>query len=386
MDPFERLPAEIIIEILLFTSDFVGIESLLTVSPRVRTIFHSRPGPLFQELVAFNSITSASPIQKIIQKVQFLHNSSFNFHGIEEYRQCTGSLQDQPVIHTDVTEVSRMMQISAQIQRLACKCLWTMQQNFISIVSASPAGNLSRSIRAQKAAKPFSWVEESTIYWALWHLRHYSDLHSYGTRLNWTEESMKTIQKYQTWNDIDGLAPEIITTVAAVLSDLGLSPIYPPYPYMNEPGESIRGAWWWILETPPPLFKSFDLESMDIAIWPSPPTPPDDIVTAAWLLNEERCGKVPTQMGMYKNWARIRAFQGPNPDYTLLRIQPYRRLGVLLWDPWRMYSTGLMKWNSREPLIPAPDGDEDLVELVGVEDVTMQEWHSRWITLAGVRC
>ncbi|KFY16197.1 hypothetical protein V491_05409 [Pseudogymnoascus sp. VKM F-3775] len=380
MDPFERLPAELINRILLCTSDFVGIESLLIASHRVHAIFHGRPGLLFQELVASNAIASATPIQEIIQKVQLLHSPSFNVHGVDEYIQCTNGVHHQHNIHSYDTEVLEMVRISAQIQRLACKCLSTMQQNFISVVSGLPAGSLPGSTRAEKAAKPFSWVEVSNVYWALWHLRHYSDLHKYASRQNWSEDSMKRLEEYHTWNSIDYLNAEIIATVAAVLADLGFSPIY-SYPYQGEDEESLQGVWWYPMETPPPLFLSFDLErSIDITVWPSPPTPQSDSTTEAWHLSPGYCGKAPSQMALYKDWARVLAYQGPNPNYTLLRIQPYRRLGVLVWDAWRMYSTGLMQWNNGEQ-IETPDRG-----LTDVQHVALKEWHSRWIALAGNTC
>ncbi|KAJ5374649.1 hypothetical protein N7517_006655 [Penicillium concentricum] len=259
-----------------------------------------------------------------------------------------------------------------------------MQQNFISVVSALPAGRLSGLIRAQKAAKPFSWVEESNMYWALWHLRHYSDLHNYASRQNWPEESMKKVKEHLTWNEIEDLTAEVISTVAAVLSDLGLSPIY-SYPYLSEHEESIQGVWWYPSETPPPLFHSFDLEgSMDIAVWPLPPIPSDGIVTDMWILDVRGCGRTVPHLGWYKDRSRMLAYNGPNPNFTMLRIQPYRRLGVFIWDVWRMYSTGLIHWNgpSYSALIPGPDGDAEVLELVGVQFVPMGEWHSRWITPA----
>lgn len=201
-----------------------------------------------------------------------------------------------------------------------------------------------------------------------------TDLVWIGLKIPWR------LEEYHTWNSIDCLTAEIIATVAAVLADLGLSPIY-SYPYQGEYEESLQGVWWYPIETPPPLFLSFDLErSMDITFWPSPSIPRSDSVTEAWHLSPGCCGKAPSQMAMYKDWARVLAYQGSNPNYTLLRIQPYRRLGVLVWDVWRMYSTGLMQWNNGEQT-ETPDGG-----LTGVQHVALQEWHSRWITLAGSTC
>ncbi|OQE42934.1 hypothetical protein PENCOP_c003G02441 [Penicillium coprophilum] len=379
MDPFERLPVELIYHILLFTSDFVGVESLLTASPRVRAVFLDRPGLIFQEMMDSNSMSSAAPIRKIIQKVRLLHSPSFNFHNFEEYIQCTERTGDQLGIHSSDAEVLQMMQICVQIQRLACTCLWTMQESFISAVGASPAGVLSGSIRAQKAAKPFSWVEESNIYWSLWHLRHYSDLHHYASRLNWPEESRKKVRNYHRWNGIECMSTEYISSVAAVLSDLGLSPVY-SYPRLGEHKESIQAVWWYPSQTPPPLFHSFEFErGMNVPIWPLPPTPPDDLVSFVWNLDVKGCGRRTLLMDAYKNWAYLR----PNTGYTRLSIQLYRRLGIFFWDSWRMYSTGLDIRGNFGLRRPAPDGDEELVELLGVHYAPVEEWRSRWLTLAG---
>ena len=35
--------------------------------------------------------------------------------------------------------------------------------------------------------------------------------------------------------------------------------------------------------------------------------------------------------------------------------RPFRRLGAILWNDWRMYSVGLHSSTSREKMIPTPD-------------------------------
>ena len=62
-------------------------------------------------------------------------------------------------------------------------------------------------------------------------------------------------------------------------------------------------------------------------------------------------------------------------------IRPYRRSGALLWDSWRMYSTGLMPNTSRERR-PVPGGG--FIEPNCDED-TREDILSAWLEIAGVK-
>jgi hypothetical protein len=56
IDPFEHLPVELILDIILCTSDFVGLESLLILSPQVRAVFRTHPR-LIWDCIAENPMT-----------------------------------------------------------------------------------------------------------------------------------------------------------------------------------------------------------------------------------------------------------------------------------------------------------------------------------------
>ncbi|KAL2871453.1 uncharacterized protein BJX67DRAFT_342269 [Aspergillus lucknowensis] len=44
------------------------------------------------------------------------------------------------------------------------------------------------------------------------------------------------------------------------------------------------------------------------------------------------------------------------PSEVLLNMKPWRRLGLVIWDTWRMQTIGLYRiGNSRQ--LPTPDGD-----------------------------
>lgn len=98
-----------------------------------------------------------------------------------------------------------------------------MQQKFISAVAYSLAYAVS-----QRAVEPITWIEEYRVYWALWHLQHYSALRKPAKhRWRWSKESSKGLgDTYNTWNNASPVLPGQIWTVAAILADLGLRPLY----------------------------------------------------------------------------------------------------------------------------------------------------------------
>lgn len=58
MDPFQRLPAELVGQILQDTADFAGVDSLISVSLHARATFQANSCTISQGLIYSNSITS----------------------------------------------------------------------------------------------------------------------------------------------------------------------------------------------------------------------------------------------------------------------------------------------------------------------------------------
>ena len=373
MDPFELLPPELIVQILLSTADFVGIESLLIVSPRVYAVFYERPSRSFQAILEANSIASEDVVQRTIREVWLLHGPSF-----DEYLKFTdgvhGQLETDTHTYTHDATVPKMMQISAQIQRLACLCLSTMRQNFVNAIGCTGVGSLPGPVRAQYAARDFSWVEEANVFWILWHLRHYSDLHTRGSHENWPASSAERFAEYRERNSLHMYHAEMISVVSAILDDLGLNPIY-SYPGLRECEESPEASWGYPVQTPLPRFHSFELEDTHITIWPPQPKPEVSPVTIAWCLGPDFCGRFFNYMQMYRMWTIMRSRSISNPDVHVQRMQLYRRLGIFIWDIWRMFSTGLISWKKQE-CIETPDG-----HFTEIHDIYTQELQSRWLAL-----
>lgn len=375
MDPFDLLPPELISHIISFTADFVGIESLLTISPRVSAVFYDRPGRSFQALLDTNSISSESAVQLMIQDVWLLHSSPF-----DKYLKCTDRADGEPNTDTRARArahdavVPKMMQISAQIQRLSCLCLSTMRQNFVNAVGRSTAGPSAGSVLAQKAARDFSWVEEANVSWALWHLRHYSDLNSRGSRENWPAGSAERFAGYRARHSLNVLHVEMISLISAILHDLGLSPIY-SYAGLQEGEESTEPTWTYPIETPLPHLESFQVEKdIQISVWHPPPKPQISSVTISWCLGPDFCGRSFSYMQMYKMWTRQYSPSITDPRVHVGKIQLYRRLGIFIWDRWRMFSIGLIPSGSPHR-IETPDGDFTEVPQSYIQ------WQPRWLAL-----
>lgn len=266
MDAFENLPPEIIIRIIQYAADFVGIQSLLVVSPRVHAVFEAQPYRITEDLIVSNPMTTMPEIRNLLRYtalVPTVHRSSLdNYIGI--MCESTSSVLPREM---SFAQLHQLVQIAAQVQRLACVCLSTMQQNFVSAVGATPAGSLCGAARAQKASQPFSWIEEYRVYWALWHLVYFSILHEAAKAL--PADSVQGIYACAVRSQRDTPRNEYIWTVAAVLSDLGLHPSYGD----SAQQEPSKAFWDLPEETPIPLFTSFEFIFENYLIWSPQPVP-----------------------------------------------------------------------------------------------------------------
>jgi hypothetical protein len=91
MDPFDTLPAEIILTILAHCDDFTGPDSFLSVSPHVHAVFQARPRVTTLSLIASNPITQRPVVNQLCQQIALLHQPSFYCSSFEEYgRTCEG--------------------------------------------------------------------------------------------------------------------------------------------------------------------------------------------------------------------------------------------------------------------------------------------------------
>ncbi|KAJ5988325.1 hypothetical protein N7481_003535 [Penicillium waksmanii] len=368
IDPFRRLPVELIFQIFEDTADFVGVESLISVSRPARAAFYADPQAIMQAILISNPITLQPELRSLVSNIAILHNPSSHCSTLDDYEKVT-ALNDKLYSSQrfQSPEVAcRILHIAAQIQRLGCVCLSKLQKEFASAVGISP-------LLAQQANEPFSWIEEYRMYWALWHLRCYSDLRKsvdkrfssfYNTgnppdnaRWSWPSESIQALDLYPTSDDIHEFRKEVIWTVAVALEDLKTcSPSALPGDVLQPEYKSTL-SWDLHPNTPIPFFSSFKLPQTvetQYPIWSPPPVPAKNPVTTPWRLLPTYCTNPTGQTALFRSLRFQVMRRGPDRR-AMNDVLRYRRCGVLLWDKWRMFSTGLIPNNFRER-VPAPGG------------------------------
>ncbi|KAL5335197.1 hypothetical protein BJX70DRAFT_401800 [Aspergillus crustosus] len=369
MDPFTRLPPELIVQIIVCIADFSAAENVILASPRVKAVFQGQP-TIIQELIQSDPVTSLPEIQKLLHDISLIQTSLVQCDSLTDYQL----KRDKTTAVEYTGELSTcIIHLAARTQRLACACLSLVQNNLVSALSKCEVPTISVFDRLLKASEPFSFTEEYRVYCSLWHLQHYSALRQAATgRWGWDETSIQGLDAYITWNKIYYLTgTEIIWTAAALLSDLGLTPIYGHHPFQHhqprlaqdpEGEESSRGSWSFPGDTPLPFFPSFNLPpAQDISqpsrIWASPPPPDKTEATEAWQLIAERRTLHPRQCLLFSGATSSVALEREPISYALVDFRPWRRLGMPIWDEWRMYRLGLFNFpRSPGQVVPTPDG------------------------------
>ncbi|KAL5336594.1 hypothetical protein BJX70DRAFT_400533 [Aspergillus crustosus] len=360
MDPFERLPFELIEQILL-SIDFATVESLLSASPRIHSIFQAQP-TLVQALIHSNQITSMPEIAALCYNISFIHSSDEEAcSNLSHYKQLCAAPKD--VAFSTFLESWQFIRLAAHIQRLACLCLTHFRRNLVAAVNRTPLKNMTGPQRAQKASTPFSWTEEYRVYFSLWHLQHYSSLRNAARGpWHWSPAEIHELKTYNQWNGIGERVVERIWTVASILSDLGLKekPFFGGYPMQRgrpgtpqfpDGGEAPLAAWGVSSRTPIPFLASLELAPVStnnvlnpkhtIPIWTPPPIPATNKTTTP----ETRSWEQP-HVEHFRNTATVLSLHRPplsRVSQVLRDIRPFRRLGLVIWDSGRMESLGLCR-------------------------------------------
>ncbi|KAL4799249.1 hypothetical protein BDV19DRAFT_385499 [Aspergillus venezuelensis] len=419
MDPFNQLPPELIAQILIYTASFSAVESAISASPRVHAISQAQP-TMLRDLILSDPMTRLPEIQNMCYNLSLIQTNSVEFTSLAEYQQ---HFQIGPPAIEYTKELSTfMLHLTARTQRLACACLSLIQQNLVSALDGIAAGNIPAPTRISIAREQFSFKEEYQVYSSLWHLQHYSFLHEAANdRWNWDEPSMNGLDAYNEWIDTDFQRAEKIWTAAALLSDLGVRPVkYSHYPFQSEKRylpqdeegeESSRAAWTFPETTPLPFinFSSFDL-SLDslrqrtpgVKPWSPPSPPPETPATRAWSLTQASRPGLPRHIGTFRHASSSASYNRipcSSPYYTFVEFKQWRRLGVVVWDSWRIYRLGLFEGLPRKPgeKVPLPklgeemgEGEEERFLPVISRDlderarIPIVDYESRWLALVGV--
>ncbi|KAJ5333799.1 uncharacterized protein N7506_007582 [Penicillium brevicompactum] len=376
MDPFKLFPVEIVLLVLSFVTDFVGLESLILSSPWVRAVFEAHPRRIIMSIVRLNPITAMSEIQAQLWRSALIHRPSVHCTDLDSFLRLCPDTRTGPYLHlapatdalpeqTSVEQIFRLITVAARIQRLACMCMFAMHRNFISAV-----GDAFGPTSARRAGEPIVWLEEYRVYWALWQLENYAALcKAARSRWSWSTVSFNRLRDI---TNIDrNIVPlaEHIWSIAAVLESLGLQCSYKLMSVDILQEKSMGGVeprghgpetssefgdlpdyspntipFFQLLDPLPlqPLLSSSGPQDV-YPVWSPPRIPNGESQTEVdWLQGPRHRFSLSPAAMMYQSHRQMNSSRRRFKYATALGSpRLYRLSGVMIWNLWRMYSVGL---------------------------------------------
>lgn len=360
VDPFERLPVEIVLRIIELTADFVAIESLLKFSPWVNAVFEGN-APAVTESVLTKCSIMVHEMPQVFRAVGHIRSISCKYTSFAEFTEYMH-------VHSSLADLStgalrELLEIAANIQRLACACLETLLSRFRAIEPKCWVIEHQRKIVGVKPyqpkdAGPPSWVEEYRVYHALWHLQLRSDLLQVANRLNWSPQDISKADHYVNLEIFKNDShEEVIKYISDCIDDISTD-------------KSILDHVGILV---PKLPDASSLSSFH-RVWAPPPLPKNDEINEVWRRSAAHVSPHNT-MRFWEVLNHGHMVQFQVADIT--SFEPFRRLGICLWDKWRLYSAGLMSISERSRII-TPDGE---CLDAGRYGPTIMEGKFRWSTL-----
>lgn len=94
MDPFLQLPVELICQILEDTADFVGVESLTSVSRPARAVLQANSPAIMQAISASHPIASQPEIKSLVSNIVILHSPSIHCATLDGFQQLAAEVHE----------------------------------------------------------------------------------------------------------------------------------------------------------------------------------------------------------------------------------------------------------------------------------------------------
>ena len=350
MDPFAKLPTEIICHILDSCCDFTSLEGLQQISPRMKEAFSGWFKNVTETVLRNCSLTSPG-LHRYFTLLASILSRSFTPQALLEELASWDHRPRRRIICLSTTHslaaVQQTVNIAAKIHVTACACL----QHFMSrLESAEPRRPMASGVNVvdwvngglpppkggeliQFDVDPPSWIETYRTHRALWKLELFHQIHNAATnRWLWSTCDLNNFTKqYLKWCQCrEGI--EELPTISECVVDLCSSK---------------------------PTILSH-LTSYLVAI----PSPTDLTIQACWPLPniqntrvDEKWRRSPkfrncrNPMLRYFNVLRVTEEGRSHHALWTANFKAFRRLGIPLWDRWRLYQMKLVG-QSRSVLSP----------------------------------
>ncbi|RAH72535.1 uncharacterized protein BO66DRAFT_436204 [Aspergillus aculeatinus CBS 121060] len=215
MDPFSTLPHELLSSISEDAADWVGLDSLIRVSPRIAALFHPEGGSnqahsdaiyLVENILRTNPMMSHQ-LHRFFRMCGDLQSLPFSSGCNLTLAEFMAQGYSSPLSPTSVTGtvLRGMVWVAANIQRLACACLTTFLARTRAVQPIGYGRDAARRLKGEepyppREAGPPSWAEEYRVYRALWHLQLYSDVWKVVPQIGW---SLSELHLYLRVSDFD---------------------------------------------------------------------------------------------------------------------------------------------------------------------------------------
>ncbi|KAJ5440833.1 hypothetical protein N7491_003239 [Penicillium cf. griseofulvum] len=302
MDPFAKLPAEIILLILESCCDFTSLDGLQQISPRAELAFNASYRTVTEHVLKKCPLTSEG-----------LHNEFTLLASIESTTFTPTALLEQ------LDSLSGAVSAAAKVHITACACL---QHLFTRLQSTKPQRPIAPAIDliewVHGKGDPPSWIESYRTHRGLWHLELFRHIYNAAsTRWSWSTHDLDFFaEQYVEWCRLEwGL--QGIQTISECVVDL----------CVNEPTIMSR-RFSFLIAIPSPT----DLGLR--ACWSLPVVPTDTRVDSTWGRRRATANGRSTVLHYYN--ALCGGDKGPHKPLWKLDFQAFRRLGIPLWDGWRL--------------------------------------------------
>lgn len=376
MAALTHLPYELLSSINKYAADWVGLESLLKVSPLgmlfVGEFNKADPEAIhLVESILKNNLIMSHKLHRHFRMTMELRQPSLPDKSLAEFLDRDYSRSSMTSSSTTRAALQEMVKLAANIQRLACACLstllsrlrkvqprrWEMQSDLDSDIHRLTG---TAPYKPRDAGSP-SWIEEYRVYRALWHLQLCADLLVAADRLGWPQSDLENLRS----NHVDliqlpRVAAEEIRSVKECLKDLfgaNIGDIIQPSAKLN------RSDMAFLAKLPNATQLSYKFD-----VW-SPPAPPKfagfdaaSKVRDMWGQRMEMTQRNPMD-SLWCSWQfRSKTHPVRLQACSLQDTRLWRALGMPIWDLWRLYGLGL--WTARWPVrsdsapILTPDGME----------------------------
>ena len=378
MDPFSTFPPEVIVSILEFCADFASLDGLLRTSTRADQVFGVYYKTITERVMKNCPILSHGLQYEFRNIVLLESDATFTPSSLPELLDGAYTTSIVPLsLPTDSSfgAVRKTISIAASICHAASACIHILLDRLMIAEPRRVVGSTSNSVEwiqgrlSEPPSEPIrityhppSWAETYRTHRILWTLATFSSvLHAANSRWDWSLEDKNSFtERYVKECWLKWRLQELQTIAEC------LAVIYP--------SETISlDNRFPFLVTIPSLEKSPSTAPARL-ILPTPSKNP--AADQDWEQIYWRAGRQNGAVGTYRNHLRFHQYVMHPLKYV--DFQAFRRLGIPIWDNWRLYLIGLI--NRPRDICPDSSVFDDLPQ--GFENSSPSSKLFTWWSLA----